>query len=150
MIFGLAGPGIESINTRTKRAKPQRAVGTWQQGTDVVVGQTLVVRRIVPVGGKCLVVAIVRGQAAAVGRNPKLAVFGFSQVIDVVAAKSLAVAAPSLEDFELVAVVLVQTVLGTEPYKALRVLEDREDVVLRQPVILRELIEAHRRIRVAR
>ncbi len=135
---------IEVVEPCAACPGPDRAVRVQNQAPDDVAADAVAVRGIVAVRMDALRSAFHARETAAVRRYPKIAVGVLGDVVDIVAAKRLGVAALVAVVAKLITVVAVEAVLGAEPHVPGRVLPDREDVALRQPVLDRDATEAHR------
>lgn len=108
------------------------------EGGDEVAGEF---RGLAFVGDEAVFFPVVAVESSASGAYPDLPLSVFGDVGDEVIGDAEGVAGVVAVDGDLVAIVFVESVAGTEPHEATAVLQDAEDIILREPGVDIQMLE---------
>src|SRR6266404_2493559 len=142
-VTNLTGLRIEHIQTLVQSTRPDAASSIDEQRAYRVAGERVRIVRVVPERLEVLRPPIPAGHAAAVRGQPQVALRVLRHRPDIVAGKSVLIAALTAVLADRVAVVTVEAVFGPQPQVTLRVLQDAVDGALRKPIAHREMLEIH-------
>src|ERR1019366_2575460 len=131
------------IHSAAGRADPHFAVSVDQELARGVARQRGRIMRIVAIAGEGLRARVEAGNSAVLDRDPQISGTIFANRPDVIPGEALRTAPFMGKVMKRVSVVAIKTVLGGDPQEAARVLQRREDSILREPLIDRQVSKHH-------
>ena len=138
------GRWIEAIEAPVLGTDPDRTIGLDEQGAYLIACDRGWSGGVVPVGLEAVSRAIPARHAATIRGDPEIAVRGLGDLPDEVVCEPVGPSLAALIAPHFVAVVTIETVLRAEPHVAHGILEHGHDVGLGQPLLDRDVAEAHR------
>src|SRR6202142_990183 len=134
---------VEYIHSAAGRRDPHFAVSVDQELARGVARQRGRIVRIVAIAGKGLRARVEAGDAAVLDRDPQISGTIFANRPDVIPGEALSTAPLMGKVTKRVSVVAIETGLGGDPQEAARVLQRREDSILRESLVDRQVSKHH-------